>query len=140
MLNEVQEYFALRNELAEYETKYKAFVEPKKRRMAELRTLMFTKLKETGQDNARFRGIGSLTIAIEKKPVITDEKAVIQALQEKGLQDYYSTDPHLTDLFYESILPAIKSGDAPELPGITIEEKETLRVLAAKTEPLTEKE
>lgn len=137
MLDELKEYLAVSRELLDYERQYREFVEPKKLRKQQLRILLFQKLKESGQDSSRYRGLATLSISLENKPVVTDEKAVIAALQNKGLKDYFSTEPHLTDLFYESILPAIKSGELEPLDGITLETKESLKILPSKAEPLT---
>lgn len=138
MLEESKEYFALSAELRDYERKYKEFVEPKKKRWNELRTILFQKLKESGQASTKFRDLGTLSIAIERKPVVANERAVIGWLKQKGLTDYYSTEPHLTDMFYESVLPTIKAGTVEAPIGIEFQVRETLKTLADKSSPETE--
>ena len=133
MLNETKEYVALNAELAEIKKSYDHLVSGKKKRWQELRTTLFEKLKESGQDSAKYKQLATLSIFRDRKPVVVDEQKVIAWLKGQGLTEYYSLAPHLTELFYESVIPTLK--DSVTVPdGIEIRESEAIRITPAKAE------
>jgi hypothetical protein len=133
MLQETKEYVALNAELAEIKKSYEDLVADKKKRWQELRTTLFQKLKESGQDSAKYKALATVSIFRDRKPVVVNEQKVIAWLKAQGLTDYYSLAPHLTELFYESVIPTLK--DSAKVPdGIEIRESEAIRITPSKAE------
>ena len=119
----LQAFMEVKERIKIFDEEYDKNVSPLKEAKEALQTEILQTFKERGEFSTRIENI-TASLAVRKTATITDEKALVKALKEKGLEKDY-VEERVNNIFIDSVLKEQAKEENP-LAGITIKETEYL--------------
>lgn len=119
----LQAFMEAKDRIKQFDEEYDKNVAPLKEAKEALQAEILQTFKERGEFSTRIENI-TASLAVRKTATITDEKALVESLKEKGLAKDY-VEERVNNLFIESVLKEQSKEEKP-LNGITIRETEYL--------------
>lgn len=123
--SKTEELIRLRAEIAKLDEEYEKKVSPLKTKKDACQQEVLEKLSRSNQYSVRY-DFATVTRAVRKRCIVTDEQALIEHLKEQGLGDEYVAERLTASA--ETLLKEIAKGAIETPVGTAIEEKEYISI------------